>query len=85
MTPEELKKDCDIFRERLAERFAQMEHRLTTLEITLWGQDGSNGIKGTLNELKRKMDMLLRFFWGASAAPAITIALLAILKFLEII
>ena len=85
MTPEELKKDCDVCRERLAERLTQMEHRLTALEITLWGQDGSNGIKGTLNELKRKMDMLLRFFWGASAAPAITIALLAILKYLEMI
>lgn len=83
MTPDDLKKECDVCREKLAERFASMEHRLTTLEVTLWGQRGENGLRGTLLDLTRKMDMLLRFFWVASALPPLTFGVLGVLKFFD--
>ncbi len=63
------------------ERLAQIEQRLVTLEVTLWGQTGNNGLRSDIRELKRKMDVLLRFFWVTSALPPITVALLGILKF----
>jgi len=63
------------------ERLAQIEQRLVTLEVTLWGQTGNNGLRSDIRELKRKMDVLLRFFWITSALPPITVALLGILKF----
>ena len=81
MTPDELKKDCDLCREKIAERFNVLEHRLTTLEVTLWGQTGSNGLRSDILELGRKMNMLLRFFWVSTAIPPIVVAVLAVLKF----
>ena len=59
-----------------------MEQRLTAIEITLWGQSGNNGLRSDIRELKRKMDMLLRFFWVATAIPPLVVAVLAVLKFL---
>jgi hypothetical protein len=82
MSPDELRKECEACRERIADRFATIDRRLTTLEITVWGPGGSNGIKGTLGDLRKKMDMLLRFFWIATAIPAIVVSLVALLKFL---
>ena len=82
MSPDELRKECDLCREKLGERFTKMEHRLTAIEVTLWGQRGDNGIKSSLAELRKKMDMLLRFFWVATAIPAIVVSLVALLKFL---
>jgi hypothetical protein len=49
------------------ERLAQIEHRLTTLEVTLWGQHGENGLRSDIREMKRKMDMILRWVWVTSA------------------
>lgn len=82
MTPEDLKKDCDLCREKVTERFTRMENRLTTLEVTLWGQRGDNGLRAAINDLRRKMDILLRFFWVATSIPAITVAVIALLKFM---
>lgn len=70
-----------LCREKTAERFAQMQTRLTTLEVTLWGQHGDNGVRAAINDLRRKMDMLLRFFWVAASIPAIAVAVIALLKF----
>ena len=64
------------------ERLAVIEQRLITLEVTLWGQTGNNGVRSDIRELKRKMDVLLRFFWVASAAPPLVVSVLAVLKFL---
>jgi len=66
----------------LFQRLREIEKRLTVLEVTLWGQTGNNGLRSDIRELKRKMDMLLRFFWVATAIPPIVVAILAILKFL---
>lgn len=82
MRPNQRKRHDNAHPERRSERFMELEHRLTTVEVTLWGQSGDNGIKSSLADLRRKMDMLLRFFWITTAIPAITVALLAILKFL---
>jgi hypothetical protein len=83
MTPEEIKRDCDLCREKLAERFRAYEHRMTTLEITLWGQTGRNGVRSDILVLKRKMNMLLRFFWIATAIPPLVVSVLAVLRFLD--
>jgi len=64
------------------ERLAVIEQRLVTLEVTLWGQTGNNGVRSDIRELKRKMDVLLRFFWGAAAVPPLVVSVLAVLKFL---
>ncbi len=64
------------------ERLAVIEQRLVTLEVTLWGQTGNNGVRSDIRELKRKMDVLLRFFWVASAVPPLVVSVLAVLKFL---
>ena len=64
------------------ERLAVIEQRLITIEVTLWGQTGNNGLRSDIKELRRKMDMLLRFFWIASAIPPLVVSVLAILKFL---
>jgi hypothetical protein len=64
------------------DRLHAIERRLTTLEITLWGRDGDNGLKAAINDLRHKMDMLLRFFWVATAVPAVAVAVIAILKFM---
>jgi len=64
------------------ERLAVIEQRLVTLEVTLWGQTGNNGVRSDIRELKRKMDVLLRFFWVASAIPPLVVSVLAVLKFL---
>jgi hypothetical protein len=82
MTPEELKRDCEICREKVGDRFNRAEQRLTALEVTLWGQRGDNGLRAAIHELRVKMDVLLRFFWIAAAIPPLTVALLAILKFI---
>lgn len=82
MSPDELKKDCDICREKVAERFAKMDHRVTTIEVTLWGQRGDNGLRAAINDLRRKMDILLRFFWVATSIPAIAVGVIAVLKFM---
>jgi hypothetical protein len=66
MTPIELRKDCDVCREKVAERFSAMDNRLTPVEVTLWGQRGDNGLRAAINDLRRKMDILLRFFWVAT-------------------
>ena len=63
------------------ERITSIEKRLTAIEVTLWGHHGENGLRSDIRELKRKMDVLLRFLWVATALPPITIALLGILKF----
>ena len=59
-----------------------MEKRLTTIEVTLWGRDGDNGLRAAINDLRRKMDILLRFFWVAAAIPAIAVGVIAVLKFM---
>ena len=82
MTNEDLKRDIDTRRERLNEQLAKIEHRLTAMEITLWGQRGDNGLRAAIAELRRKIDMLLRFFWIATAIPPLTVGLLGILRFL---
>lgn len=64
------------------DHFHDIDRRLTVIEVTLWGQTGDNGLRADIKELKRKMDMLLRFFWIATAIPPLTVSLLAILKFL---
>ncbi len=66
----------------IEERLAVIEQRLVTLEVTLWGQTGNNGVRSDIQELKRKMDVLLRFFWVASAIPPLVVSVLAVLKFL---
>lgn len=81
MTPEDLKKDCEILREKVADRCGKIEQRLTTLEVTIWGQRGDNGFRAAINDLRRKMDILLRFFWVAASIPAIAVAVIAFLKF----
>lgn len=82
MSPDELKKDCDVCREKVADRFNRVEQRLTTIEVILWGQKGDNGLRAAINDLRRKMDILLRFFWVATSIPAIAVAVIAILKFM---
>lgn len=82
MTSDELRKECDECRYRINEAIRRIEQRLTTLETTLWGKGGENGIRGSIHQLQQKMDTLLRFFWVATAIPAITVAVLAVLKFL---
>jgi len=72
----------DAEKQHLDQRLADIERRVTVMETTLWGQSGNNGINGSLKELKRKMDTLLRFFWIATATPAIIVSVLAVLKFL---
>ena len=63
------------------ERLSKTEDRLTSLETVLWGTDGNNGLRSDIRELKRKMDMLLRFFWVATAIPPLVVSILAVLKF----
>jgi hypothetical protein len=63
------------------ERLRKTEDRLTRLETVLWGTDGNNGLRSDIRELKRKMDMLLRFFWVATAIPPLAVSILAVLKF----
>lgn len=63
------------------ERLRKTEDRLTRLETVLWGTDGNNGLRSDIRELKRKMDMLLRFFWVATAIPPLVVSILAVLKF----
>ena len=63
------------------ERMRKTEDRLTRLETVLWGTDGNNGLRSDIRELKRKMDMLLRFFWVATAIPPLVVSILAVLKF----
>lgn len=63
-------------------RLREIERRQTVLETTLWGQTGNNGVRSDIAELKGKMDMLLRFFWIATALPPITLTLIGVLKFL---
>jgi len=82
MSPEELKRECDLCRDKLNERFTTLEHRLTAIEVTTWGQTGRNGLRSDIRELKAKMDMLLRFFWVATAIPPLVVAVLAVLKFI---
>lgn len=72
----------DTEKQHLDDRLSAIERRLAIIETTLWGQSGNNGINGSLKELKRKMDTLLRFFWVATATPAIIVSMLAVLKFL---
>lgn len=64
------------------QRLRDIERRLAVLETTLWGQTGDNGVRSDIRELKAKMDVLLRFFWIATALPPITVSVLAVLKFL---
>lgn len=64
------------------EKLTEIEKRLTVLEVTLWGQTGNNGLRADIRDLKAKIDLLLRFFWIATALPPITLALLGILKFI---
>lgn len=64
------------------DRLREVERRITVLEITLWGQTGNNGLRSDIRDLKAKMDLLLRFFWVATALPPVTLALIGILKFL---
>jgi hypothetical protein len=82
MTPEDLRRECDACRQQQAEKINKIERRLTTLEVTLWGRGGENGLRGAINSLQRKMDTLLRFFWIASALPPVTVAIVLVLKFL---
>jgi hypothetical protein len=82
MTPDELKKDCEVFRDKMTDRLKEIEHRLTTIEVTLWGQRGDNGLRAAINDLRHKMDILLRFFWVATSIPAIAVAVIALLKFM---
>ena len=82
MNIDDIKRQCDLCRESQNHRLTKMEHRLTTLEVTLWGQTGRNGLRSDIRELKRKMDMLLRFFWVATAIPPLVVAVLAVLKFI---
>jgi hypothetical protein len=63
------------------EQMTAFERRLTTLEVTLWGQRGDNGLKAAINDLRSRMDTLLRFFWVAASIPAIAVAVIALLKF----
>lgn len=63
------------------EGLAVIEQRFVTLAVTLWGQTGNNGVRSDIRELKRKMDVLLRFFWVASAVPPLVVSVLAVLKF----
>ena len=58
----------------LFQRLREIEKRLTVLEVTLWGQTGNNGLRSDIRELKRKMDMLLRFFWIATAIPPLVVS-----------
>lgn len=74
-------KDFENYREKSAERFSLIEHRLTTIEVTLWGQRGDNGLRAAINDLRHKMDILLRFFWVAASIPAIAVAVISFLKF----
>lgn len=74
-------KDCETCRDKFSERFSMTEHRLTTLEVTLWGQRGDNGLRAAINDLRHKMDILLRFFWVAASIPAIAVAVISFLKF----
>lgn len=64
------------------DRLREIEKRITVLEVTLWGQTGNNGLRSDIRDLKAKMDLLLRFFWVATALPPLTLALIGILKFL---
>lgn len=82
MTPEEYKHDRAEGRGKVDERFIRIEQRLTAMEVTLWGNSGDNGLKAAINELRVKMDVLLRFFWIATAIAPLSVALLAILKFI---
>ena len=63
------------------ERLRKTEGSLTRLETVLWGSDGNNGLRSDIREMKRKMDMLLRFFWVATAIPPLVVSILAVLKF----
>jgi len=72
MTPDEFKQECDGFRERFNECLGNLEKRLTTVEVTLWGLHGENGLRSDIKEMKRKVDSLLRFFWVASAPVLMT-------------
>lgn len=63
-------------------RLREIEKRQTVLEVTLWGTNGNNGLRSDIRYLKAKMDLLLRFFWIATALPPLTLALIGILKFI---
>lgn len=65
------------------DRLRTAEDRLTRIETVLWGNDGKNGLRSDIRELKRKMDMLLRFFWVATAIPPLVVSVLAVLKFFD--
>ena len=64
MTPEELKRDYEICREKVGDRFLnRAEQRLTALEVTLWGQGGRQWTPGrhprTAREVGRASALLL--------------------------
>ena len=67
----------------LGQTMISYEDRLTRIETVLWGTDGKNGLRSDIRELKRKMDMLLRFFWVATAIPPLVVSVLAVLKFFD--
>ena len=73
----------DEEKHELSRRLRKTEDRLTRLETVLWGTDGKNGLRSDIRELKRKMDMLLRFFWVATAIPPLVVSVLAVLKFFD--
>lgn len=64
------------------DRLREIEKRQTVLEVILWGKTGNNGLRSDIQDLKAKMDLLLRFFWVATALPPVTLALIGILKFI---
>ena len=51
MTPDEIMRQCEACRDKHAACFADVEHRLTILEVTLWGQGGGNGIKAVITNV----------------------------------
>jgi len=74
--------ECEACRVSIHEAHTKIESRLTAVEITLWGQTGNNGLRADIRELKSKIDVLLRFFWVATAMPPLIVAVVVVLKFL---
>lgn len=48
-------RNCEECRALNARDFENIRQRLNVLELTLWGRDGDNGLRGTIKELQQSL------------------------------
>lgn len=78
MTPEERQELHALLNELRAQA-----DRIKTLELTLWGVDQRNGLRGDLKEIKQQLGQMARGYWFAIAIGPIAGGLIWLLKTLN--